>query len=180
MSYFKQNKTTLWILLAVVLFNIAAIVTIYYKMSYPDCNTSCKKEKRCMQTYLKKELNLNATQSEKFDIEKARYQDTVIKVHALMMAKREIVSAEMTKANADTLLLYNTSDELGVLYAQTRKLYINHYFELSKICTEEQRKKLASIIGNVFCCEGRKNDLGLDRKHKKHNQSCQPDNRGKF
>ncbi len=181
MSYFSRNKTILWILAAVVLFNIAALATIYYKMNYPRCENSCKKEgPGCFQTYLKQELNLTAVQAEKFEVEKNRYHDTVSSVHRLMMEKRELMTAEMTRDNADTAILNKTSDELGLLYAKTRKLYINHYFELSKICTAEQKKKLASIIGNVFCCEGRNDALGPDKKRKREHHGCNPENRGKF
>lgn len=180
MSYFKQNKTTLWILLAVVLFNIAAIATIYYKMNMKGCKKQCSEEKGCFQSYLKKELNLSPVQSEKFDVEKERYHDTVMAVHRIMMAKREFISHEMSKPNADTTLLYQTSDELGVLYATTRKLYINHYFELSKLCTNEQKKKLASIIENVFCCEGRREGMGPDGDHKGQHQGCKANEGSKF
>jgi hypothetical protein len=180
MSYFKQNKTILWILLAVIFFNIAAIATIYYKMNYQGCKKSCKEEKGCFQSYLKKELNLTPVQMEKFDVEKKRYHDTVLSVHRLMMAKREFITAEMTKKNADTSILYRASDEIGALYAQTRKLYINHFFALSRICNDEQKKKLASIIGNVFCCEGGKEGMGPEKDHKDQHQSCKSDDRNKY
>jgi hypothetical protein len=180
MSYFKQNKTILWILLAVIMFNIAAIATIYYKTNYQACKKSCKEERVCFQSYLKKELNLTPVQAEKFDAEKDRYHDTVLSVHRLMMAKREFINAEMTKANADTSILYKASDEIGVLYAKTRKLYINHYFELSKICTDEQKKKLASIIGNVFCCEGGRDGMGPEKDHKNQHQSCKTEDKNKY
>jgi Spy/CpxP family protein refolding chaperone len=181
MSYFSQNKTTLWILAAVVLFNIAALATIYYKMNYSKCDNSCKKEEQgCFQTYLKQELNLTPIQAEKFEVEKNRYHDTVSSVHRLMIEKRELMTAEMTRDNADTAILYKTSDELGLLYAKTRKLYINHYFELSKICTAEQKKKLASIIGNVFCCEGRNDVMGPDKKHRKQHHGCNAETKNKY
>jgi hypothetical protein len=180
MSYFKQNQTTLWILLAVVLFNIAAIVTIYYKMNHPGCKNAYVEEKGCFQSYLKTELNLTPVQAEKFETEKTRYHDTVMTVDKLMMLKRELITDEMTKVTADTAILYKTSDELGALYAKTRKLYINHYFELSKICNAEQKKKLASIIGNVFCCEGRIEGMGQGKDHRKEHKSCNSENQNKY
>jgi hypothetical protein len=163
-----------------VLFNIAAIATIYYKTNLGGCKKQCTEERGCFQSYLKNELKLTPVQAEKFDIEKKRYQDTVMTVHTQMIAKREFITREMTKLHTDTALLYQTSDELGVLYGVTRKLYINHYFELSKLCTDEQKKKLASIIGNVFCCEGRNEGMGPDKKHGGKHQGCNPHKKNKF
>jgi hypothetical protein len=181
MNYFKQNKTTLWILVAVILFNIAAITTIYFKMHVANSEKQCNhEEKGCFQSYLKKELNLTPAQAVKFDTEKERYHDTVMAVHKLMLTKRDYIAHEMTRINADTALLFKTSDELGVLYSTTRKLYINHYFELSKLCNDEQKKKLASIIGNVFCCEDRNDIMGPDKKHKRQHQGCKQENHNKF
>lgn len=143
-------------------------------------NNLTGKKKGCFQSYLKKELNLTPAQAVKFDAEKERYHDTVMTVHKLMMIKREYITHEMTKVKADTTMLYRTSDELGGLYSTTRKLYINHYFELSKLCNAEQKKKLASIIGNVFCCEGRNDIKGPDKKHKREHKNCNPEDRNKF
>ena len=180
MSYFKQNKTILWILLAVILFNIAAIVTIYYKMNCTSCKNPRMEEKGCFQSYLKKELNLTPAQAEKFDAEKNRYHDTVMTVHKLMIAKKEFISAEMIKPNPDTAVLNKASDELGMLYAKTRKLYLNHYFELTKICNPQQKAKLSSIIGNVFCCEGRGEGIGPENDQRKHHENCNAMEHGKY
>lgn len=180
MNYYKQNKTTLWILLAVVLFNIAAVSTIYYKSNSMGCKKPCQEEKGCFQSYLKNELKLTPVQAEKFEIEKEKYHDTVMAVHKIMVVKREFITHEMSKPQADTALLYSAADELGVLYATTRKLYVNHYFELSKICNDEQKKKLASIIGNVFCCEGRGEGMGPEKDHKREHKSCKANDGNKF
>jgi hypothetical protein len=48
------------------------------------------------------------------------------------------------------------------------------------LCTDEQKKKLSSIIGNVFCCEGRNEGMGPDQKHKRQHQSCNPEEHNKF
>lgn len=180
MSYFSQNKTTVWILAAIILFNIAAFATIFYKMNNTTYEKPCNEPRGCFQDFLNKELNLSQAQSSQFQTEKARYHDTVKRIHGLMMEKNKAISALMTKADADTTLLFKASDELGKLYSQTRKLYINHYIALSKICDPEQKKKLDSIIGRVFCCEGRPDFMMTDRKHKRPHSSCNKDNRNKY
>ncbi len=181
MSYFRQNKTTLWILMAIIFFNVAAFATIYYKLNTTKCEGQCKKEdKGCFQSYLKNELNLTPAQAAKFESEKDRYHDTVLEVHKLMMLKKDFINDEMAKTIVDTNILYKATDELGDLYALTRKLYINHYFHLSEICNAEQRKKLSSIIGNVFCCEGRNDGMIPEGKRQKNHQACSMHDPNKF
>ena len=181
MSYFSQNKTTVWILAAIIFFNISAFATILYKMNdNTPYQKPCNEQRGCFQDFLKKELNLTQVQAENFNAEKARYHDTVRSIHKLMMERNQFISALMTKADADTAILYKASDDLGALYSQTRKLYINHYIALSKICNPEQKEKLASIIGNVFCREDCKEVMRTDKKHKRPHSSCNKDNPNKY
>jgi hypothetical protein len=181
MSYFSQNKTTLWVLIAVVFFNIAAIFTIYYKMHCASCHRKeMEKKPGCFQDYLSTELNLTPAQKNQFDNEKTKYHDTVLSVHKLMIEKRTIISDELSKPEADTAILYKASDELGLMYAKTRKLYVNHYLALSKICNAEQKKKLAHIMGDMFCCEGRNNEMMPMRKHEGMPPNCGHDHKNRY
>jgi hypothetical protein len=175
MSYFSQNKTTLWILAALVLFNVAAIITIFIKMNGPRDDRPCMREERgCFQDFLKKELNLTPAQALKFEDEKTRYHDTMMNIHRQMMSKRESITIEMTKKQADTSILNKTSDELGVLYSTSRKLYISHFFNLSKLCDSNQQKKLGNIVGNIFCSEGREDVVNPGKRHHGEHPKCGP------
>lgn len=173
MSYFSQNKTTVWILVAILFFNIAAFSAFYYKLNHQKCEQPCEEKKGHFQDYLNKELNLTTDQAKQFDIEKKTYRDTVMQVHKAMKEKREYISSQMKLPVIDTAKLYTAANELGALYAQTRKLYINHYIALSKICTPEQKKKLASIIGRMFCDDCRKDGPIHNRKHRRPLPACE-------
>jgi len=181
MSYFSQNKTTLWILVAIIFFNIAAFATIFYKLNCAKFEKQCKSDdKCCFQSYLKGELHLTPVQEGKFEAEKEKYHDTVMVVRKLMKEKREFINTEMGKPVIDTALIYKGSDELGELYALTQKLYINHYFNLSGICNAEQKKKLSSIIGNIFCCEGRNDGVMPGGKHQNIHKACSTNNPNRY
>lgn len=151
MSYFDKKRIIFWVVAAVIIVNFAAIGTIIYKVYQIPKHRKCNTEKPCAQSYLEKELNLSPAQAEEFRKLKQAQHDSVSVLQNKMKEKRAIISENMTGPLPDTTLLFKTSDDLGDLYAATRKLYIRHYFDLCNECTTEQRAKLAQIYTKVFC-----------------------------
>lgn len=167
----RTNKNIWWVIVAILIFNVAAIFTIYYKSNHKKHDEQCKDKQECFQDILKKELKLDSSQVIAFDKARQQYHDSIHKIHALMKIKKDLLNKEMTGENPDTSLLYKTTEELGILFSQNRKHYIKHYFELSNICTPEQRKKLALLFNEIFCC---KSDKGCNEKEKhKHHSGCE-------
>lgn len=143
----------LWIVIAVIVINFAAIGAIIYKLyQNPKQETGrFDRQRPCGQTYLESELHLTPVQAEEFKKLKKAHHDSILVIHNLMKEKRGIISENMVKPNPDTTLLYKTTEELGMLFAQTRKLYISHYFELRKVCNPDQQQKLSEIYTKLFC-----------------------------
>lgn len=151
MSYFNKKHVMLWVVIAVIVINFGAIGAIIYKLYQNPKQEPCRPERHCGQAYLESELHLSPAQAQEFKKLKKAHHDSVFVIHNLMREKRGIISANMVKPDPDTTLLYKTADELGMLFAQTRKLYISHYFELRKVCNPEQQEKLAGIYTKLFC-----------------------------
>ncbi|MCK9612443.1 MAG: hypothetical protein PHR81_04215 [Bacteroidales bacterium] len=169
MSYFNKNRVTLWLVVAVLLINTAAIATILYKMYNEPLSNKPKKGQPCMQSFLEKKLELTPVQAKKFRIMKKAHHDSVAALRKLMDEKRSVISENLSKTEPDSLLLYSTADDLGVLYAQVRKMFISHYLNLRKVCTSEQQLKLAGIYSGVFChddCMHKPFGFKSKKKHK--------------
>lgn len=176
MSYFSKNKSLAWILIILLLFNLAAIGTIIYKMYLPkhysdqeNCmHDGNRKEHHCMKDLFKDELKLDATQTLQFDKARVAYFDTLSSIHKLMNQKKLEIMNDMVKPQPDTAMLNKETQELGSMFIKARKLFVSHYFELSKICNDQQRKKLDSLFTDVICCqdEGKKqgNCCGKDKE----------------
>ncbi len=167
MNYFSNKKISFWIVMAVIILNFTAIGTILYKLYvHPTENRVCNKMP-CAQSYLESELKLSPVQAAEFKKLKEKHHDTVCAVNQLMKTKRNYLSENMTRPNPDTLMLMKTADEIGLLYAQIRKLYVMHYFQLWKVCDAQQQVKLASIFGKMFCSECRMGD-SMPNKMSRH------------
>ena len=130
MSYFNKKRVMLWFVIAVIIINFTAIGTIMYKMYQKPKHKICETEKPCAQAFLENELQLTPAQADEFKKLKNAHHDRVLVLQKIMKEKRGIITENMVKPDPDTTLLYKTTEELGILFAQTRRLYISHYFEL--------------------------------------------------
>ncbi len=153
MSYFDKKKIMLWVVIAVIIINFTAIGTIIYMLYHTPHHRYYNNERPCVQTYLEDQLNLSPSQAAEFKKLKEAHHDSVMVLKKIMKEKRTVISGNMTQPEPDTALLYKTTEELGAIFVLTRKLYIQHYFDLRKICNPDQQKKLAEIFSNVFCHE---------------------------
>lgn len=178
MSYFNKNRIILWIVIAVIIINFTAIGTIIYKMYNMENSDKEKTERPCSQSFLEKKLQLTPLQSEQFKKLKNTHYDNVYTIHQKMKEKREFISVNMVSPEPDTASLHKAAEEMGVLYSQIRKLYIQHYFDLRKVCTPEQQKKLASIYTNIFSCDENMPGATRNKCQNGHKRSggCNPKN----
>ncbi len=151
MSYFNKSKTLLWVLGALLIINLAATGTIIYKMKAEPKQQRPGNEKPCVQKYLQQELGLSSAQTREFARLKKAHHDSLRVIHNVMAEKRFLISQTMVLPEPDTALIEKTTEELGVLYSQTRRMFVSHYFELRKICKPQQQEKLAKIFSGAFC-----------------------------
>lgn len=153
MSYFTRKNILTAVIIALFVINIAALLTFVLRPAFlfPEREYSCKP--RCKPgDFFKKELNLTDAQSVKFNHLRDGHADTI---HALANRMREIrhsISDEMMKPAPDTVMIMSRSDELGQIYSSIRKLNVFHYWQLKALCQDEQKQRLDSIFGRLFCC----------------------------
>ncbi|HOY31853.1 MAG TPA: periplasmic heavy metal sensor [Bacteroidales bacterium] len=155
MSYFNRSRLFLWILGAVLIINLAVTGTIIYKMSHEPKRVHHKftTGRPCAQEFLESELHLTPAQAGEFRQLKKSHHDSITALHRIMKEKRAIISDNMIRPEPDTALIYTTTEELGALFARTRRLYIQHYFDLRNVCNPAQQEKLSRIYSRIFCGE---------------------------
>lgn len=175
MNYFIKNKALVWAIIAALIINLAAVITVIvrvYSFHPPREKDNKCTHRPCAQTYIIEELALNPEQSALFIKMKKAHSDTVSLLHQTMSVQKKIISDQMSSLQPDTAIMFLAADELGKLYAQSRRLYIEHFFDVRSICDSTQIIKLAGIYGSVFCCDRNKDGEYPFNKHKKH-QKCQ-------
>jgi len=169
MSYFNKNKTLLWVLGALLIINLAATGTLIYNMRTEPQRHLRVKDKPCVQDYLQDELGLSTGQVQEFALLKKAHHDSLQLIRTIMAEKRLLISQTMVMPEPDTALLDKTTEELGALYAQTRRMFVSHYFELRKICDPQQQEKLAKIFSGAFCSGDK---CGIEPESRTGHEGC--------
>jgi Spy/CpxP family protein refolding chaperone len=154
MSYFTRKNIITALVIILIVINVVTLATFIFRPHFVfhrenKCNTECDNPR----DFLKKELNLTEEQSAKFEQMRKAHSDTLSVLAREMHKKRNELTMEMMKVKPDTLLLFNTTDEIGDIYAAIRKLNIIHYWELKSLCNDTQKQKLDSVFKGVFCCD---------------------------
>ncbi len=167
MSRPSHQKWLTIVLIVLIAVNVAALVHFFFFSS--SCMTDRPKDKdRHYRAgdYIRQELGLSDEQNEKMETLRRTHSDTILLTAGKMREKRNFLSMEMMKEHPDTLLLFQTCDEIGDLYAEIRKLNVIHYWKMKQICDPGQKKKLDTLFKGVFCCDDPLS--GKYKKHKKH------------
>jgi Spy/CpxP family protein refolding chaperone len=69
---------------------------------------------------------------------------------------------EFTSESPDTAKLYKLTMDIGNLHAKMRRLSIDHFMSVKKICTPEQKTKLLELFRNMMKME---EGPGFNRRH---------------
>ena len=182
MTYFTRSRILFWLVISAVLVDFAAVATIFYRVYFVyEKEVKPPHDKPCSKAFLPEALKFSPEQAAMFARMKDKHSDSVAALYELMRLRRESISAGMVGSNPDTLALFASADTLGMLYAQSRKLYLNHFFEISSICDATQKQKLSGIFSEVFCCDKRMREhkpCGSGRHHP-HN-ACMKDKNNQY
>lgn len=80
---------------------------------------------------------------------------------------------ELGKPQPDSLVLFQVSDEIGVLHGQLKRETIKNLLRLRSICTPEQIQKLNTINNELIRPDGPMHRMGK-RKGSPQNEKKQP------
>lgn len=175
MSLFSKKNALTIVLVVLIVLNVAALATfIFWPGHLNRMDGKARHERRDPGEFLKSELSLSEEQSAQMDKLKKQHRDTLSVWAEKMRAQRNLLSMEMMKSSPDSALVNATSDTIGDIYAVIRKLNVIHYWEMKKICNDEQKKKLDTIFKGIFCCD----DAMYGRFNKFSSHGCMKDKQG--
>lgn len=171
----KKNLLTI-ILVVLIVVNIAALTAIFFfHRPFDERQDKDRRHHRMAEDFLKTELNLTEEQSKQMDQLKATHKDTLSFWANKMRERRDFLTMEMMKTTPVDSVLNAACDEIGVIYANIRKLNIVHYREMKAICNDEQKMKLDTVFKGIFCGD----EPMLCRFHKDKGNGCGTPNDGK-
>ncbi len=187
MSYFKNSNTGLILLIAILLAtNIATIATVFYNNNKAetinneeittnnDVQTYNRLEKRQRRfgSYMSDKLELNEEQNNKFSTFRVEFHENAEIVSKEINEKRRLLYVELAKEETDLDSLNKIADEIGLLYAELKKLSVNHYISMKEICLPKQQEELYKMFKAMFEKENKnRKDIHKRKYRNKRNRN---------
>lgn len=151
MNNLNTNRTIFWILIFLVLVNLAALATHFF-MAHKAADQTGLQPARRSGVALREQLALTDDQSVKVNRINAAYRESSEPVVSAIRAKKTVLLKELSKDSTNINLAEKLADEIGVEQAKLQKANIRQFLELKKVCTPEQTQKLSAIYEGLYGC----------------------------
>jgi hypothetical protein len=152
-TFFNNNKALMWVIIAMLVLNIAAFTTIIIQrktqaVATPSLPRPFPGDVR-PGIYLREELGLDDGQFAQFTHARDQYQLTARRTHLRLMEKRKDFLNALFEDNADSAFMKATSDSIGLLHARLIEETGAYYQTIRALCREDQVGKLNAFFSRV-------------------------------
>ena len=164
-----------WLIIALLVLNLGAMVTIIFKMSpvsYEKNEVWSQRSKRSYtgrESGLTKHLDMSDIQRERFDsIRQVQRKKNAIFINEMEVLKKELIK-ELSSSNPDTVVLRKLSVRFGKKHSEQKYLTFKHFIDIKSICSEDQKNILNMDIRRMIYEPERVTD-GFLRRHNRNNR----------
>jgi len=161
MNIFNNNRIVFWILIFLVLVNIAALGTYFFYMrKLANEHESGSGLKRGI--VLQQELALTPDQSLAVNKINATYQSSSEPIVEAIRGKKAQLLEELSNEDTDSAVLIQLTSAVVNEQKKLQIANIKQFLDLKKVCTPEQTHKLAQIYAGLYGFEqtGKGNSQG--------------------
>lgn len=149
MNIFNNNRPVFWILIFLVLINIAALVTYFVYIRKPASETlSGPGSKKGL--VLKQELALTPDQSIAVNKINATYQASSEPIVETIRDRKSELLDELSKEDTDSVVLIKLTNDIVNEQKKLQMANIKQFLDLKKVCTPEQTLKLSQIYAGLY------------------------------
>ncbi len=163
MDMFTKNRFTFWMILILLLCNIAAVIMILTDKKGPRSGPPRRDRSGHNERtlgLLQQELGFTDQQIEQYDLlRQAHAQQTESIIHELQQLKKSMMD-EILTGNPDFDRVQQTSKRIGELQAEVEEITFVHFLDLKELCGEEQVQQLKELIATFH----RKNAMSPQRQ----------------
>ncbi len=182
MNYFLKKRFSFWLVLFLLIVNVAAISTIVYHIFSEKAAVQLEESTNGAGQILTRELALNTDQQNFFHKTNMNYNQQSKKILDQLTEKRSEILEVLAEENPDTALLHTLAEDIGHLHTNLKLLTIDNFLELKKICTPQQQQQLSKLYYDMLDTEGPFRGYGMQHRYRyRHGQGGgrgrQPDTR---
>ena len=176
MNYFTKKRLIIWTVIILVVLNISTLATFLYERKLncapPPVQSASENQRfREINWFMREDLGLNPSQTNKiYRLRRENYLDSK-KILVSLDEKRKEMLTELQKENPDQQKLDQIAVEIGNLHRDLKKVTIQYFLNIKKICSPEQQVKLNKLFRDMeYYHEHRnRNRHGNMRQNRNHN-----------
>lgn len=165
MESFQKNRLLFWILIFLVVVNLAALVT-YFLFPGKQTTVTCGDESNSPGCMLHSELNLTGEQIRLVDAINEEYRASSAPFSEQIKQLRAEILNILESDKPDTIAIDQLSIEISGLQNRLQRENIRHYLELKKVCDPEQALLLSNLYRELYGCPMHQPGSGM--KHRRH------------
>jgi Spy/CpxP family protein refolding chaperone len=152
MDLVNQNKFKNILIIVLLTLNLLTVSIIWMQTFQKDDISQNEKQSRPPESInlMKKALDMNEAQTTQFEKLRAEQLTKTKKLNDSLDNLKKQLAEELLDKNPDTSRAKITAREIGEMQSQVELSRFNHFKELIKICTPEQKEKLKPIMIEIF------------------------------
>jgi Spy/CpxP family protein refolding chaperone len=166
MNFFQKYRYIAWVLIILIVINVAALVSFFLFNQSPPAESCCP-EPTEKGRFFSTELGLSAGQTEKVSVINQNYKNEAEPIVAAIKKSRNAILSELEEEQPDTALLNRLSEELSVLQKNIQRENIKQYLELKKVCNPEQAHRLSALYRDLYGCPMKAKGMQHKNRHGK-------------
>jgi len=164
METYKKNRLLFWLLIVLVVINIAAMAS-FFIFSKEAFVPSGSEQPAMTCTGFCQELDMSPAQTGKVEAINNIYQNNAGAIVAEIKNKRMEILDELNKENPDTSLTNKMAYELSLVQSSLQRENIRQYLELKKVCTPEQAQRLSALYRDLYGCSMKGKGMKYRNRH---------------
>ncbi len=147
----NKNRILFWLLIFLVIVNIAALAT-YFFVPAQQMKPGCRSNSATPDCILDAHLDLSGEQTVLVDSINARYQSASRPISMQIKDLRAAILDELEAENPDTAMINGITEEISALQRQLQRENIAHYLELKKVIDPDQALRLSNLYREMYGC----------------------------
>jgi Spy/CpxP family protein refolding chaperone len=152
MDLFNKNRLIFWLLIFLVVMNIAALAT-YFINGHKSSHITADQVSTGQEITLSEELSLSPDQSKLAGEVNRRFRESNEPLFDAIREKKSALVDELARPETDTAVIVKLAAEVGDAQGNIQLSNAKQFLELKKICTPEQTQKLANIYAGLYGCQ---------------------------
>jgi hypothetical protein len=148
MSFFTKNRIRNWLLIFLLVTNIATVGSIFYH-SWKFKQRMSTDTHRRLKDFIDNDLKFSDEQKAKLETDKKNIRTKKEDLYDKLENYRVEVYTEFSKASPDTTVIDSIARQTGVSYTEINRSSIEQYYSLFALCNAEQKTKLAKFFKDM-------------------------------